>query len=142
VTAKTIDFTAIKEAVSVEAAAGFLALKLTKHGEQYRSECPQCQQGGDRAIVITPAKNAWYCFALKKGGDCIALVAHIRSIGQRDAAVLLQEQFIELRAREAEPDKPRASKRSQRKAAKSRTPSKSSKEAECEYSIVDWLGLS
>ncbi len=81
-----IDFVKLKETVSILQAASLVELKLTQHGDAYRSPCPACQSGGERAIVITPAKKAYYCFAEKKGGDVIALVAHVRGIGQRAAA--------------------------------------------------------
>jgi DNA primase len=68
-------------------------LKLTKSGDAYRSPCPACNRGGERAIVITPAKAAYYCFAQKKGGDCISLVAHVKGIGQREAAEWIMEQL-------------------------------------------------
>src|ERR1700688_856869 len=87
-----IDFQKLKEDVSILRAASLVELKLTPHGEAYRSPCPRCEAGGERAIVITPAKAAYYCFSEKKGGDVIALVAHIKGIGQRDAAEWLLEQ--------------------------------------------------
>jgi hypothetical protein len=98
---KTLDFQAIKEAVPVLKAAQFLGLELKQYGEQYRCPCPTCQAGGDRCIVITPAKNVWYDFSLKKGGDCIYLVAHIKGIGQREAAEQLFTAFMQ------EPEKPK-----------------------------------
>jgi DNA primase len=73
-----MDFQALKAAVTIQKAAALVELKLTKSGDAYRSPCPACDSGGDRAIVITPAKAAYYCFAQKKGGDCISLVAHQR----------------------------------------------------------------
>jgi hypothetical protein len=66
-----LDFAKLKETVSIQQAAALVELKLTKNGDAYRSPCPACNSGGDRAIVITPAKAAYYCFAQKKGGDCI-----------------------------------------------------------------------
>jgi hypothetical protein len=43
-------------------------------------------------LVITPGRG-FYCFGSKKGGDQIALVAHARGIGMRDAAELVQEKL-------------------------------------------------
>jgi DNA primase len=36
--------------------------------------------------VITPAKQAFYCFGAKVGGDVIVLAAHIRERGMKEAA--------------------------------------------------------
>jgi hypothetical protein len=83
-----VDFQAVKERVSIEDAAQKLNLKLMKAGpSQLRGPCPQCQSGGDRALVITPAKNLYCCFAAGgKGGDQIALTAHVLGLETRDAA--------------------------------------------------------
>ena len=48
-----------------------------------------CASGGDRAIVITPAKGVFFCFAAREGGDLIALAAHIRKVDVKDAAAWL-----------------------------------------------------
>lgn len=57
-----------------------------------------CKQGGSRAIVITPDKNAFYCHAAKKGGDVISLVAHIHGCGMKEAASWLQEKSTKKKA--------------------------------------------
>ena len=49
--------------------------------------------GGDRSLVVTPEKGAAYCFTAKKGGDVIWLASHIREVGQKEAAHLLDEAF-------------------------------------------------
>ena len=38
---------------------------------------PNCNESGERAIVITTEKGLFYCFAGKKGGDAIELVCHV-----------------------------------------------------------------
>lgn len=86
-----IDFAALKEAVSIEQAVSFLGLTMKKSGDQMRSACPICKSGGDRALAVNIAKQSYYCFPQQKGGDVIALVAHVRSVSQRDAAQLLAE---------------------------------------------------
>jgi hypothetical protein len=70
-----------------------LGLSLTWHedAKQWRGPCPRCHDGGDRALVITPGKG-YYCFAEKKGGDCIALAAHVLTLSMRDAAIRIAEQ--------------------------------------------------
>ena len=87
-----VDFAAVKEAVSFSDAISFLDLQLKKAGNQFRGPCPACGSGGDRALVLTEGRG-WYCFADKKGGDVIALAAHIRGESPKDAA-----QFLAIRA--------------------------------------------
>ena len=52
-----IDFTELKQRVSIERAAEMLGIKTTKSGAQRRGTCPICKAGGDRAFVLTPAKG-------------------------------------------------------------------------------------
>lgn len=85
-----IDFGALKERVSIEQAVQLLGLQLRPQGHQLRGACPVCRTGGDRALVITPAKQLFYCFAGQAGGDQIALAAHIKGCKtQQEAAAFL-----------------------------------------------------
>jgi DNA primase len=88
-----VDFAELKTRVSIEQAVQMLGLKLPLHGSQYRGACPTCQTGGDRALVVTPAKGLFYCFAKRAGGDAIALTAHIRGISVKEAADQLDHAF-------------------------------------------------
>src|ERR1700722_5495354 len=88
-----VDFAELKTRVSIEQAMQLLGLNLLPHGSQHRGPCPVCTSGGDRALVVTPAKGLFYCFAAKIGGDVIALVAHIRGISVKDAADELNRAF-------------------------------------------------
>lgn len=81
-----VDFAALKEQISIEQVASLLYLAMKPSGKQTRGPCPACNEGGDRALVITPERGAFYCFADKQGGDCIALAAHIRGESMKDAA--------------------------------------------------------
>lgn len=81
-----IDFAELKKSATIERTTEYLHLKTKPEGSQLRGPCPACGHGGDRAIVITPAKQMFYCFAAKQGGDSIALVAHIRGVPVKDAA--------------------------------------------------------
>ncbi len=87
-----VDFAALKERVPIADAVRFLGLKLRQRHDQLRGPCPACNSGGDRALVITPAKQAFYCFGGRTGGDIIALVAHVRGTDMKDAAAFLQAQ--------------------------------------------------
>jgi DNA primase len=84
-----VDFAALKERVSIETAIPLLGLQLKQRGGQWRGSCPVCNSGGERALVVTPAKKAFYCFGGRVGGDVIALVAHIRDCGMKEAAAFL-----------------------------------------------------
>lgn len=88
-----IDFLALKKRVSMEQAVQLLGLQLASSNGQLRGPCPQCQTGGERALVITPAKGLFFCFAKKSGGDVIALTAHIRGVGNKEAADELDKHF-------------------------------------------------
>lgn len=79
------DFRAIKERFTLIQVAKSIGLKLTPENGQYRCPCPRCG-GDDRAIVITPSKNLFFCFQSKKGGDLISLVAHVHDLSFRQAA--------------------------------------------------------
>ena len=85
-----IDFAAVKEKVSFATAIECLSLDLKRSGAQWRGPCPTCRQGGERALVVTEGKG-FFCFALKKGGDQIALAAHVLDLPAKDAAQELAE---------------------------------------------------
>jgi DNA primase len=84
-----IDFAELKERVRIEDAIPKLGLELKQRNGQWRGPCPVCQSGGERALVVTPARQAFYCFGGKTGGDVIALAAHIRDCSVKDAAAFL-----------------------------------------------------
>jgi DNA primase len=87
-----LDFQEIKSGFSFEDAIAYLGLNMTRAGEQFRGACPSCKTGGPRGLVVTPGKG-YFCFGAKKGGDQVALVAHIKNIGQREAGALLEERY-------------------------------------------------
>ena len=55
-----VDFKELKSRVSIEQAMQKLGLTMKLHGAQYRGSCTVCNQGGDRALVITPGKQLFY----------------------------------------------------------------------------------
>jgi hypothetical protein len=83
-----VDFAHVRARCSIEQATKFLGLQCTEERAQLRAPCPACGSGGPRAIVIKPAKNLFHCFPSKAGGDQIALVSHVNSVSQKDAAAL------------------------------------------------------
>ena len=84
-----IDFAALKDSVAIDSVVPMLGLTMTEHAGQYRGPCPACKSGGKRALVVTPARKAFYCFGGRTGGDVIALVAHIRGCTMAEAAAFL-----------------------------------------------------
>ena len=85
-----IDFNEVKERVSFADTVSLLNIGLKQAGNQWRGPCPSCQTGGDRALVVTEGRG-YYCFAQKKGGDQIALAAHILELSPKEAAQELAE---------------------------------------------------
>jgi DNA primase len=88
-----IDFSALKQRVSIEQAIRFLGLDMRRSGSALRGPCPACGTGGHRALVVTPSKQVFYCFPARQGGDQLALVAHIKGCGVRQAAEQLVARF-------------------------------------------------
>ncbi len=82
-----LDFDAIKRDTTFAQAIALLGLTLKQTGQSMRGPCA-CGNGGDRALVITEGKG-FYCFGAQKGGDVIALVAHVKDIPVKEAAELL-----------------------------------------------------
>jgi CHC2 zinc finger len=100
-----LDFAGIKARVSLTQVMEMLDLRLKKSGSQFRGSCP-VHGGGDRTLVITPSEG-FYCFAEKKGGDQIALYAHVRDCNNYDAAAALSQHFrIEQPKRAERPAEP------------------------------------
>ena len=83
---KFIDFQELKKSVAIEDAVSVLGLALKQSAGQLRGACPVCKTGSDRSLVITPAKQAFYCFGSGQGGDVIALVAHVKACTMKEAA--------------------------------------------------------
>ncbi|MBK7474326.1 MAG: hypothetical protein IPI73_30305 [Betaproteobacteria bacterium] len=72
-----IDFAALKASVRIEQVVALLGLQMQEKN-QLRGICPACKSNGDRDLVVTPSKNAFYCFGSRAGGDLITLAAHIK----------------------------------------------------------------
>lgn len=83
-----VDFEEVKKAYTIEATAKLLQLTLKQEGDKFRAPCPTC---GDnpRSLAISGSKNVFYCHSAQKGGDQIALVAHVRDCSMKDAATWL-----------------------------------------------------
>lgn len=90
-----VDFTKAKQSFSLEEVCSWYGVILKKDGtSSLRSSCPICKGEGDRAFVVTPAKQMWYCFSTcQRGGDIIALVSGIEDIPVKDAAAKILARF-------------------------------------------------
>jgi hypothetical protein len=133
-----VDFAALKERVSIVDAAEKLGITLTKTGDQLRGPCPTCNSGGKRALVVTPSKQAFYCFGAHSGGDVIALVSHINGTGMKEAALYLSGE--DEQSAEAEASKPPPEERVKGKEGTSR-PLKPLTYLEPDHDLVRALGL-
>jgi DNA primase len=90
-----VDFQKVKEAASADVVIRFLNLSLKSQGDTYRGRCPICRNDDPRAFVITTSKRLFHCFKCrpaggeKAGGDMLALVARVKGIPVREAAIEL-----------------------------------------------------
>jgi hypothetical protein len=89
-----VNFSELKEKISIEQVVSALGIKLKQHGHQLRGVCPICNDGGDRAFVVTPAKSVYYCFGkCRAGGDMLALYSRARGVSVREAAEAIAQKF-------------------------------------------------
>ena len=106
-TQQYIDFAQLKEQVSIAQCVQMLDLRM-KGNDQLRSACPQCRAGGERSLAVNVSKSSYYCFSEGKGGDQIALVAHVRGTSQREAAQEMAEHFRIAQPKQEDAPKPQA----------------------------------
>ena len=87
-----VEFADLKTSINImDVASGMLSLVLTPSSGAFRTQCPICKSM--KALVVTPGKG-WYCHGrCKTGGDIIKLVATVRRIEPREAALQIQEHF-------------------------------------------------
>jgi hypothetical protein len=89
-----VDFAEIRERLSIEDAAEMLPVQWKREAQQLRSDCPV--HGGERSLIVTPSKGLFVCKATtdaKKGGDCIALCAHVMQTTNFEAGKYLAQQI-------------------------------------------------
>jgi DNA primase len=93
---KRVDFKALRQRVPIERVVDMLGIQLKKSGAQLRGSCPVCSAASDRCFVVTPALDRFWCFGdCKSGGDVIELVARVKQMTHKEAALLLAEHFRE-----------------------------------------------
>ncbi|WP_170162557.1 CHC2 zinc finger domain-containing protein [Methylocystis hirsuta] len=89
-----LSFSELKERVNIEQVLPLIGITLKRHQAQLRGVCPICKEGGDRALVVTPAKGLYYCFGkCRTGGDMISLVARVKDCSVREAAEFIAERM-------------------------------------------------
>lgn len=86
-----IKFEDIAKRVSILDAAEFCGLTV----KQYRSPCPACNQGGERALQFFTDTQRFKCWAAteKTWGDSVQLVSHVQGITLAAAARELAKHF-------------------------------------------------
>jgi len=88
------DFAQIKASVTITQVLDMLDITgLIPNGDTMRSACPICKEGNNRAFVVTPARNVFYCFSEKKGGSVIDLVARFKRIPEAEAGRQIAAHF-------------------------------------------------
>ena len=92
-----IDFAKLKAEVPIlDVAIKMLGADIAPKGDQYRGACPICKSAR-RAFVITPAKQAFFCFSTdcNSGGDAIELVARAKGLTDKNRTRLAAEAIVE-----------------------------------------------
>jgi len=86
-----IDFAELKKSVPILDVVRMLNIEgLKPERDAFRGTCPMCNS--KRTFVVTPGRG-WYCHGCKAGGDIIKLVAAMRRLEPREAALAIQEHF-------------------------------------------------
>src|SRR4051794_29050012 len=90
-----VSFADLKRAVSIEAVLARYGLRdgLAAKGKNLAGPCPFCKGQSQRQFQVNTAKNAWYCFGCKAGGNVLDFVAKKEGVSVRAAAVKLDLWF-------------------------------------------------
>ena len=93
---KFVDFREVKAKVSIEQVLGLFEITgLKKQGSELRGKCFLHSGDGKRTLAVNLEKGLWTCFSCKAGGDTLDLAAALKDCSIREAALLLQETFLE-----------------------------------------------
>jgi hypothetical protein len=96
------EFSTIKQSITILQLLdmmGIASLKPAKakvKGEEVdvlRGECPCCKEGGDRAFVVYPHTNSYYCWSQKHGGDVLTLASRFWRIPLDEAGRKIAAHF-------------------------------------------------
>ena len=90
-----VSFAEVKRAVSMEAVLSRYEVLagLSPKGANLVGACPFCKTGSARQFQVSLAKNAWYCFGCKQGGNVLDFVAKKENLSLFAAALALDERF-------------------------------------------------
>jgi DNA primase len=90
-----VSFREVKSAVSLESVLRRYELfaGLREKGANLVGRCPFCESPSAQQFQVSPAKNAWHCFACKAGGNVLDFVAKREGMNVRAAALRLNEWF-------------------------------------------------
>jgi DNA primase len=90
-----VSFADVKRAVTMEAIITRYELLegLSRKGQNLAGPCPFCKGKSQRQFQVNLAKNAWYCFGCKEGGNVLDFVAKREGVSVRAAAVKLDSWF-------------------------------------------------
>ncbi len=90
-----VSFAEVKRAVTMEAVLTRYNLfaALAPKGKNLVGGCPFCKGKSARQFQVNTAKNAWYCFGCKAGGNVLDFVAKSEDVSVRAAALKLDSWF-------------------------------------------------
>lgn len=90
-----VSFADVKKSVTMEAVLTRYGLfaALTRKGKNLAGSCPFCKGKSLCQFQVNPAKNAWYCFGCKAGGNVLDFVAKSEGVSVRTAALRLDSWF-------------------------------------------------
>src|SRR5215213_7760217 len=93
-----VSFPGVKDKANFEDVVAWLGITIRREKQTLRGACPRC--GGHRSLAITPqhrrsdgSVGSYFCHEEKKGGDVIALVAHVKQVSQHEAANMLNDRY-------------------------------------------------
>lgn len=97
------EFSTIKEKVTILQLVDAIGVTNLKSGTAkvrgsdtsvLRGTCPCCKEGGDRAFIVYPATNSYYCWGQKHGGDVLELASRFYKIpNMKDVGKKLETLF-------------------------------------------------
>lgn len=89
-----IDFNLVKQLVSMEMLIVHYGLfTIERKGDEIRLRCPFHNGKSNNSMAINLARNMFYCFGCKSGGNVIAFVSKYEDCPVKEAALRLDEWF-------------------------------------------------
>jgi DNA primase len=141
------DFATIKKSVTIAQVIEMLGITgLTPNGDKLRGTCPICKEGNNRAFVVTPGLNIFYCFSEKKGGSIIDLVARFKRIPEAQAGQQIAAHFglngTTQGAGKAADNAPAASEGAQDRKSSTFDPREYQRSLDADHDALEALGIS